>query len=95
MFSRYVVWNLGESTVPFNDDDDHDAHDDDPHDGRDDGGDHDVRDGHDDGGDHDVHDGRGGDHGDHDGHDDDALHPKAFLRHIGEQSSEKQGTKLQ
>ncbi|GFY66543.1 hypothetical protein TNIN_329511 [Trichonephila inaurata madagascariensis] len=73
---KFAAENL--TTVPFNDDDDHDAHDDDhgddPHDGRDDGGDHDVRDGHDDGGDRDVHDGRGGDHGDHDGHDDDALH---------------------
>ncbi|GFX37681.1 HTH_Tnp_Tc3_2 domain-containing protein [Trichonephila clavipes] len=62
--------------VPFNDGDDHDAHDgdhgDDPHDGRDDGGDHDVRDGHDDGGDRDVHDGHGGDHH---GHDDDVFHP--------------------
>ncbi|GFT30090.1 hypothetical protein TNCV_715491 [Trichonephila clavipes] len=65
----------------FNDDDDHDVHDDDRgddrHDGRDDGGDHDVRDGHDDGGDRGVHDGHddGDDHDAHDGHDDDALHP--------------------
>ncbi|GFY72605.1 hypothetical protein TNIN_107931 [Trichonephila inaurata madagascariensis] len=88
-----------EWAVPFNDGDDHDVHDgdhgDDPHDGRDDGrddgGDHDARDGHDDGGDRDVHDGRGGGHGDHD---DDALHQQAFLRHIGEQSSERRGIRL-
>ncbi|GFQ70045.1 hypothetical protein TNCT_292731 [Trichonephila clavata] len=91
-------------TVSFNDDDGHDVRDDDhgdgPHDGRDDDGDHDAHDGHDDGGDRDVHDGRGDDggHDDHDGHgghDGDALHQLAFLRHIGEQLSERRGIRLQ